>query len=211
MAGLKLTQTRSRDTRTAILRAAADLFSAQGASGTSVEDIARAAGLSKASVFAHFGDKTALVAAVGLDRLTKVDAALSPVLDQGLPLPGPALASALTIRLRFFLAHADFARLYLMQAGLTQSPASAAFIAHCSAESAALTRALATANPWLGANATLAAHGAEAHLQQVLVYRLAGWTPTDGAAEANLASALDVWAAGLVAQHGTRPGTPHAP
>lgn len=46
--------------RTAILEAAKQLFVRQGFAGTSVEQIAAAAGVSKLTVYSHFGDKDTL-------------------------------------------------------------------------------------------------------------------------------------------------------
>lgn len=55
--------------RTAVLDAAAARFSRFGPRKTTMEEIARAAGLSRATVYAHFGSKDALYAAL-LDRIT---------------------------------------------------------------------------------------------------------------------------------------------
>ena len=49
--------TRSRATRDAILDAATDRFSAYGFRRTSMDDIAVAAGCSRASIYSHFGNK----------------------------------------------------------------------------------------------------------------------------------------------------------
>lgn len=51
-------------TRAALLEAAARAFATQGFAGTSVEDIARGARLTKGALYHHFKDKTALFEAV---------------------------------------------------------------------------------------------------------------------------------------------------
>lgn len=53
---------KSEEKRREILRAAVDLFTEKGYDGTSVDDIARAAGVSKQTVYSHFGSKEALFA-----------------------------------------------------------------------------------------------------------------------------------------------------
>jgi AcrR family transcriptional regulator len=50
----------ARDTRSAILDAALDLFARQGFAGTSVREIARAAGLSDGGLYRHFPSKQAV-------------------------------------------------------------------------------------------------------------------------------------------------------
>ena len=50
--------------RAAILAAARQMFTAQGYEGTSMDQIAAEAGVSKLTVYSHFGDKEALFAAV---------------------------------------------------------------------------------------------------------------------------------------------------
>lgn len=52
------------DTRTAVLDAALERFEAAGLFRTTVDDVARAAGVSRVTVYRHFGDRDALVEAV---------------------------------------------------------------------------------------------------------------------------------------------------
>jgi AcrR family transcriptional regulator len=54
----------SDQTRKALLRAARTLFAAKGYADTSIEEVARRAGLSKGALYHHFRDKTALFDAV---------------------------------------------------------------------------------------------------------------------------------------------------
>jgi AcrR family transcriptional regulator len=53
----------SAETRTRLLRAAADEFAARGYDGTRVADIAAAAGVSNGALYAHFGSKAELLVA----------------------------------------------------------------------------------------------------------------------------------------------------
>src|ERR1700760_660480 len=53
----------SAETRSRLLRAAADVFAARGYDGTRVADIAAAAGVSNSALYAHFGSKAGLLVA----------------------------------------------------------------------------------------------------------------------------------------------------
>jgi AcrR family transcriptional regulator len=53
------------ETRAAIVAAAIELFVERGVVATMVEEVARAAGVSKATLFFHFGSRTGLLTAVG--------------------------------------------------------------------------------------------------------------------------------------------------
>ncbi|ABW13088.1 transcriptional regulator, TetR family [Parafrankia sp. EAN1pec] len=71
--------------RAAILAAAADLFDRDGAEQVSMNDIARAAGVGKGTLFRRFGDRTALIEAVLYPRV----AAMLTLVEQGPPPLGP--------------------------------------------------------------------------------------------------------------------------
>ena len=51
---------KGQQTRLAILERAARVFSLSGSSGTSMETLTRATGLTKGGIYNHFGSKTAL-------------------------------------------------------------------------------------------------------------------------------------------------------
>ena len=53
-----------QDSRTAVLRAARELFAAQGYAGTGTEDIVARARLTRGALYHHFGDKAGLFRAV---------------------------------------------------------------------------------------------------------------------------------------------------
>ena len=57
-------QARSVETRSVIIRAAADVFAAYGYGGTSMADICQAAGMTKGALYFHFASKEALALAI---------------------------------------------------------------------------------------------------------------------------------------------------
>jgi AcrR family transcriptional regulator len=63
-AGVAPEQLDARDGREALLDAAMDIFAAQGYAGATVDEIAQAAGMSKAGFYWHFDSKEAIFAAV---------------------------------------------------------------------------------------------------------------------------------------------------
>lgn len=71
--------------RAAILAAAAELFDRDGVEQVSMNDIARAAGVGKGTIFRRFGDRTALIEAVLLPR----SVAMRRLVDHGPPPLGP--------------------------------------------------------------------------------------------------------------------------
>jgi len=67
----------------AIRQAAADLFLAQGYQGTSMEEIAAAARVSKQTIYTHFADKEALFADLVLGNVDRVDAFVASLAQAG--------------------------------------------------------------------------------------------------------------------------------
>lgn len=84
---------RSRDRRQAILAAARRLFLEQGYAGTAMDAIAAAAGVSKATLYSHFGSKEALFGSIVEARCR---ALLEPLAETG------AADATLADRLRRF-------------------------------------------------------------------------------------------------------------
>lgn len=80
---------RKRPTKDAILDAARELMTVKGVSATSVEEIARAAGCQRVSVYTHFGSKEGLALAVLEDLIahwahaSAVDVPSAPVAESG--------------------------------------------------------------------------------------------------------------------------------
>ena len=80
--------------RDQILAAASELFAERGPEGVSVADVAAAAGVSRATVFNHFGSKRALLEGITEDVLSDYDVLLENAL--ALPeTPVPVLVRAL--------------------------------------------------------------------------------------------------------------------
>src|SRR5439155_14491388 len=79
----KLTPERRREmTRTALIEAAADVFTRRGFHAASLEEIAEAAGFTRGAIYSNFGGKEEILIAV-LDHLTEQQlAAYSDVLDR---------------------------------------------------------------------------------------------------------------------------------
>jgi len=89
--------------RRAILDAAAELFCGQGYGAVSMDAVAKAAGVSKATLYAHFTGKDALFAEIVANRLAQVKAETESAAPHDLP-PMQALRAMGRHWLRFMLA-----------------------------------------------------------------------------------------------------------
>lgn len=74
----------SAETRERLFRAAVDLFSAKGFSGTSVQDVVRKAGLTKGAFYHHFESKAHLIQAIHNRFLDLQIRDVSAILARGL-------------------------------------------------------------------------------------------------------------------------------
>jgi TetR/AcrR family transcriptional repressor of mexJK operon len=95
-------QGRSARKHKAILDAATQAFMAKGYSGTSMDDIAKQAAVSKQTVYKHFADKEQLFAEIVLATTDRVDAMVDLVAD--IPADAEVLEENLTRLARQFLA-----------------------------------------------------------------------------------------------------------
>lgn len=77
---------RKESSRRAILRAARERFIENGYEGTTIRDIAKAAGLSPGSVIVHFEGKRALLFACFLDNIAQAQSRIWDTLDEQAPL-----------------------------------------------------------------------------------------------------------------------------
>lgn len=195
---MKLSQERSRQTREQILAAARALFAVQGFEQTSIDQVAAGAKVAKASVFAHFGDKTNLLAALGLVEIEAifersrrlVSAPMTEPLDK-------TLHRLLAPWLDYFGTDPAFARLYLAQSGLGAGPFTERFLAICHELEGLTASLIRAALPACDeARATMLSRGIQALLHEVMVYRLSGWVTDAAAARAMLGDFLTVWIAG---------------
>jgi len=71
--------------RAQLVTAAADVFRGRDPSEVRFEEVAEAAGVSRSLVYAYFGDRGGLIAAVYLHNLERLDAELGRTLDSSLP------------------------------------------------------------------------------------------------------------------------------
>jgi AcrR family transcriptional regulator len=71
--------------RAQLVEAAADVFRGRHPSEVSFEEVADAAGVSRSLVYAYFGDRGGLIAAVYLHNLERLDTELGRALDERLP------------------------------------------------------------------------------------------------------------------------------
>jgi AcrR family transcriptional regulator len=71
--------------RAQLVEAAAEVFRGRHPSEVSFEEVAEAAGVSRSLVYAYFGDRGGLIAAVYLHNLERLDAELGRALDDRLP------------------------------------------------------------------------------------------------------------------------------
>lgn len=196
---MKLRQSRSRQTREQILGAARDLFSRQGYEPTSIDQIAGAAKVAKSSVFAHFGDKANLLAALGLTDIEKLaeagKAEIARVDDRPL---AERLRALLLPWLSYFCREHAFAGLYLSQSALTRGPHTEAFLDLCRVLEDQLAELFR--NPEGAAlpdeRAQLLARGAQALFHEVIVFEISGWITPPQTAESMLGQFLDIWIAG---------------
>ncbi|MDK1471979.1 TetR/AcrR family transcriptional regulator [Streptomyces sp. 549] len=92
---------RSARKRRAITEAATQVFLSKGYAGTSMDDVARLAAVSKQTVYKHFTDKDGLFTEVVLATTSRVDAMIDLVAD--VPLDAAALEANLVRLAREFL------------------------------------------------------------------------------------------------------------
>jgi AcrR family transcriptional regulator len=71
--------------RALLVEAAAEVFRGRDPSEVSFEEVAEAGGVSRSLVYAYFGDRGGLIAAVYLHNLERLDAELGRALDERLP------------------------------------------------------------------------------------------------------------------------------
>jgi AcrR family transcriptional regulator len=102
------------DRRDRILDAASSVFAEKGFAGARVDDIASRAGVNKAMLYYHVGDKTALYSAVLLRNFERVRVAL----DEALATGGSArarLEAVITALTRMVQRHPDHPRMMLRE------------------------------------------------------------------------------------------------
>ena len=109
-----MASTRDFERRERILDAASTVFAEKGFAGARVDDIAARAGINKAMLYYHVGDKTALYSAVLLRNFGRVRLAL----DEALAAGGTArqrLEAVITALTRMVQRHPDHPRMMLRE------------------------------------------------------------------------------------------------
>ncbi|THV25121.1 TetR/AcrR family transcriptional regulator [Peteryoungia ipomoeae] len=195
---MKLSQERSRQTREQILDAARALFAQQGFEATSIEQVAGQAGVAKASIFAHFGDKTNLLAALGIERIeTLLETSRAYATVPGLPVTADEIMAIFEPWLAYFGDDPDFARLYLSQSGLTGGAWTERFLAVCRDLESVVADFLSSGLPACSADRSLLlSRGLQALFHEVIVYRISGWTESHREAADMLKRFVVIWLAG---------------
>ncbi|MGO1120533.1 TetR/AcrR family transcriptional regulator [Rhodovibrionaceae bacterium A322] len=132
-------QARAQKTRSTLLASAKTLFDSQGFDQVTTEQIARSAGVSKGTLFAHFGDKLGLLAELGQQDLNRQIAGLEQAAEtpddrtQSKQNPIDAIYQGLDGLLSQFETQPEFLRLFIDQTTLRQG-------IHADVFNAAITR-----------------------------------------------------------------------
>ena len=125
--------------RAQIVVAAADVFRGRDPASVRFEEVAQAAGVSRSLVYAYFGERGELIAAVYLHSLAGLDDELSALLRDG-PVDENRLAVVVRHYLKLAAANADSWRLF----------AAAGAIAHPAVQEARKARCQRIADTWGG-------------------------------------------------------------
>lgn len=105
---------RRQAVRDQILRTAADLFRERGYRASTLDDIARRLGMSKASLYGHFRAKEEMLAAISRETIEAFTRELSLVLRSGLP-PEDKLRRVVRQHVRFVIANRSFLTVFFSE------------------------------------------------------------------------------------------------
>ena len=97
-----------------ILRTAADLFRERGYRASTLDDIARRLGMSKASLYGHFRAKEEMLAAISRETIEGFTRELSLVLRSSLP-PEDKLRRVVRQHVRFVIANRSFLTVFFSE------------------------------------------------------------------------------------------------
>jgi AcrR family transcriptional regulator len=97
---------RGQNTRERIIQSARDLISTAGFHRSSLEDVARRAGVTRATVYQHFGSKRGLLEAVLASSAPPAHGSTRERESVALAHPGPALRSLIAAQVRTWAANA---------------------------------------------------------------------------------------------------------
>ena len=105
---------RRQAVRDQILRTAADLFRERGYRASTLDDIARRLGMSKASLYAYFPAKDEILAAISRETIDGFTRELSLVLRSSLP-PDEKLRRVVRQHVRFVIANRSFLTVFFSE------------------------------------------------------------------------------------------------
>jgi AcrR family transcriptional regulator len=105
---------RRQAVRDQILRTAADLFRERGYRASTLDDIARRLGMSKASLYAYFRAKEAMLAAISRETIEGFTRELGLVLSSHLP-PDEKLRRVVRQHVRFVIANRSFLTVFFSE------------------------------------------------------------------------------------------------
>jgi len=112
MAGIR--EMKKQQTRKAIMQAAVRLFSDKGFDKTSIEELARAAGIGKGTIYSYFRTKSDILHAFCEDELVDLHQQLTAHADREVPLLAQMVAIYMT-EFQMITENREFGRLYLQQ------------------------------------------------------------------------------------------------
>jgi AcrR family transcriptional regulator len=105
---------RDKAVRDQILRTAADLFRERGFPATTLDDVARALGMSKASLYTYFPGKHEILAAISQETIERFTRELGLVLASGLP-PEDKLRRIVGNHVRFVIDNRSFLTVFFSE------------------------------------------------------------------------------------------------
>lgn len=112
MAGIR--EQKKLDTRQAIMQAAVKLFSEKGFEKTSIEELARAAGIGKGTIYSYFQTKTDILHAFCEDEMVGLHQELTDNADKEIPLLQQMVRIYMS-EFRHVIENREFGRLFMQE------------------------------------------------------------------------------------------------
>jgi AcrR family transcriptional regulator len=110
----KIREMKKKETRQAIMQAAITLFSEKGFEKTSIEELARAAGIGKGTIYGYFQTKSDILHAFCEDELECLHVELTTNADREIPIL-QQMVSIYMSEFRQITENREFARLFMQQ------------------------------------------------------------------------------------------------
>jgi len=107
-------ETKKQETRKAIMQAAVTLFSGKGFEKTSIEELARTAGVGKGTIYSYFKTKRDILHAFCEDELESLHQELTANADKGIPILQQMVRIYMS-EFRHLAENREFARLFMQQ------------------------------------------------------------------------------------------------